>query len=568
MYNIKKKSKSISTIRLWITLSFIFFISIILVSRLVYLSTFQKNFLENQGDARTVRTVNTPAYRGMLLDRFGQPLAVSTAVATIWANPTIIYSDNNIEHYSYDKLNKILGFKNKYIEKKISENSNKEFIYIKRHIAPDVAEQIASLDLPGIFTKQEFRRYYPNGEVTAHITGFTSIDGEGQEGLEFAYEQELKGKPGSKQVLKDRLGRIIKTVKQYSVAQPGNDITLSIDLRLQYLAYKSLKQAIAQHNALAGVAVLLDVKSGEILALANQPSFNPNDRFDIAPDKIRNRAFTDLFEPGSLLKPLSLASVLSTGLFDSNTMVDTHPGFYKIGKNTVRDVRDFGMLTAQDIIKKSSNVGISKLVLQTDPTNFIKLLYNVGFTAETNINFPGQATGWINEATKGEDFKLATLSYGYGLTVTPMQLIQAYTVFANNGKLKPVTILKQDGSKQKKIQSDISIMSSKVANDILAILNNVMQKDGTGRLAMLNNYEIAGKTGTTRRIGPNGYDEKSHNAMIIGMGPYPEPKLAMLVFIIDPKKNDYYGGKVAGPVFNQVMSRALKLYGATPNKLS
>lgn len=552
-------------IRLFLVLSLFIAVSSVLGVRLWYLFTIQKKFLEQQGDARTVRTVTIPAYRGMILDRYEQPLAVSTAVATVWMNPAIISKDNNLEHYDYNQLAKILELPKDVIKNKALENKHKEFVYVKRQIVPDLAETIEKLKLPGIFIKKEFKRYYPNSEVTAHITGFTSIDEVGQEGVEHLLENNLQGKPGRQQVLKDRLGRVVKTIKQDVVAKPGENVVLSIDLRLQYLAYKSLKEAIAKHAAKAGIAVILDISNGEILALANQPSFNPNDRIALAPNELRNRAVTDLFEPGSLLKPISMAAALSTGKFKENFVVDTNPGYIKVGTNVVRDLHNYGELDLKGIIKKSSNIGITKLTLASDPSNLINLLYDLGFGEPTSAYMLGEAGGWINPVKPSEEFKLSTLSFGYGIAATPLQLIQAYSVLGNHGKFIPITIFKHNNDDLNTSKKPKQIMSSKVADQVLTMLNAVMQPDGTGRSAMIPNYESAGKSGTTRKLTENGYDETKHNSLFIGMAPYPNPRLAMLVFIIEPTKNDYYGGAVAGPVFRDVISRALQLYGISPN---
>lgn len=558
--------------RLFLVVSIIMIFSTVIAVRLGYLFIIQKKFFKDQGDARAVRTVTTPAYRGLIFDRNGEPLAVSTEVKTIWVNPSLIMdesSKNNTEQelsFNYTELNKLLGLKPGYVENKIIENKSKEFIYIKRHVPPDIANKAIELDLPGVFEKKEFKRFYPNGEVTAHVTGFTSIDEIGQEGLEYALDKELLGKPGKKQVLRDRLGRVIKTIRQESVAKAGENVTLSIDLRLQYLTYRALKEAIIKHDALAGTAIIVNAKTGEILALANQPSYNPNDRSNIDHNEMRNRAITDLFEPGSLIKPLSMASILSNSHLKSTANVNTNPGVMQIGKHKVRDIRNYGEISVNDVIKKSSNVGISKLTLQYDSGEFVRLLHDVGFERNTLRNFPGEAEGWVNEVQYGEDFKLATLSFGYGLTTTPLQLLQAYSIFANQGRFIPVTLLKKgESDNDNNLFDEHYIVEPRIADQVLAMLNSVMQVDGTGRLARLKNYETAGKTGTTRRVTKDGYDENSHNAMFIGMAPYPNPRFAMIVVIIDPKKNGYYGGMVAGPVFKQVMPKALQLYGVSPS---
>ncbi len=556
------RDKKIYKLRLALICTACVGIVICLIGRLGYLFIAQKNFLEKQGEARTMRTNLVPAYRGIIFDRNGEPLAVSTSVETIWANPKIILRDNNLLQYNYAALEKILELPKNHFSSKLKENKSKEFVYIKRHIAPDTAELITKLDLPGIYSKKEFRRYYPNGEVTSQLLGITSIDEHGQEGLEYLFDKQLRGVSGNTQVIQDRLGRTIKTVKQISVAKPGENITLSIDLRLQYLTYSALAKAISEHNAEAGVAILLDVQSGEILALANQPAFNPNDRGDVNYKEVRNRAVTDLFEPGSLLKPISMAAVLSANVISEDTLVDTDPGWYKVDNKVIRDIKNNGILSLNGIIKKSSNIGIAKLTLQFEPENLINLLYKFGFASPTSINLPGEVAGWINQIKKGQHHKLATLSFGYGISATPMQLMQAYSVFANSGKMVPMSFLKNN-NKNSVITDNLSnqIISKHVADKVLKMLNDVVQPDGTGKLAAIPNYQVAGKSGTTRRVSDGGYDENRHNSMFIGMAPYPNPKFAMLVFVIDPKNNEYYGGQVAGPIFSKVMSEALKLNG-------
>ncbi|MBP9722022.1 MAG: penicillin-binding protein 2 [Gammaproteobacteria bacterium] len=566
MIKINHNNKNIYNIRLFLIVGIIIAIAFCLVARLSYLFLVQKNFLEKQGAARTLRTNTIPAYRGIIFDRMGEPLAVSTAVETIWANPRIILHEDNYKKYSYSQLNQVLNLPKDYFYNKLQENKTKEFVYIKRHIAPDIAELATKLDLPGIYSKREFRRYYPNGEVTSQLLGITSIDEQGQEGVEFLFDKKLRGTSGKTSVLQDRLGRTIKTVKQISVAKPGENITLSIDLRLQYLTYTALAKTIAEHNAEAGIAIIVDIKSGEILALANQPSFNPNGRGDVNYKEVRNRAVTDLFEPGSILKPISMAAVLNTNRISEDLVVDTDPGWYKIDNKVVRDIRNFGPLSLSGILKKSSNIGVAKLTLQFEPENLINLLYKFGFTSPTAVNLPGEAAGWINQIKPGQHHKLATLSFGYGISATPMQLMQAYTVFANDGKMIPLSFLKNNhNGLNNQNNFNEQVISKAVANKILKMLNDVVQPDGTGRLAAIPNYELAGKSGTTRRVTDGGYDENRHNSMFIGMAPYPNPKLAMLIFVIDPKNNEYYGGAVAGPVFSKVMASALKLYGIPPN---
>lgn len=582
--NKKADHNKVYKIRLILVLLIIIFITSILLLRLGYLFIIKKQFLAQQGDSRTVRVVSNPAYRGIIFDRNGELLAVSTPVDTIWANPSIIYNNDNLELYNYSEINKILDLNNtNNILNKIKNNKNKEFIYLKRQVAPDLADKINNLNLPGIFTKREFKRYYPNSEITANLLGITTIDEDGQEGIEFLYNKELSGVSGKKQVLQDRLGRPVQTLKQITVAKPGEDIELSIDLRLQYLAYANLNEAIKKHNALAGVAIILDLKSGEILALVNQPSFNPNDRSNIDYKKLRNRAVTDLFEPGSLLKPFSMAAILEYNNYPDDYIIDTSPGYYYLQGHKISDVRNFGILSLEKALKKSSNVAISKLTLENTPDKLLKLLYNFGFGSKTIIDLPGEVEGWINPIRNKEKHQLAALSFGYGMTATPMQIMQAYYILANiadkNSKvINPISLIKHKNH-DKDNYNNIEIenyynnifkntISQSTAEKLLKMLNSVMQSDGTGRLAMIPNYETAGKTGTTKRITTTGYADNSYNAMIIGMAPYPNPKLAMLVYVLDPKENGYYGGQVAGPVFKKTMSEALKLYGIPPNKVA
>ncbi len=529
-----------------------------LLYRVVDLQVLNKEFLQNHGDARALRVVKIPAHRGMITDRNGESLAISTPVNSIWAVPRkVMASDAKL-----DQLAKYLHMDEKELSSMLKDRMGRQFVYLKRHVAPALAEQVMLLDIPGVSLQREYRRYYPAGEVTSHVLGFTNIDDSGQEGMELAYDNWLKGSPGSKRVLKDRLGRIIENIESITTPDPGNELVLSIDRRVQYLAYRELKSAVNHHKARAGTLVMLDVKTGEIIAMVGQPSYNPNNRTGLKSGHYRNRAVTDVFEPGSTLKPFTIATALESGLYNLKSTIDTHPGFFKVGDHTIRDHRDYGVIDLATVIKKSSNIGASKIALSLEPLEFWSTLTKVGFGQATGSGFPGEASGFLNPYNNWSEVEQATMSFGYGISTTALQLAQAYMPFATDGMMLPVTFLK--------VSEPVAasrVFSAGVARQVRAMLETVVQIGGTGYRASIEGYRVAGKTGTVHKTVAGGYSEDRYLSLFAGMAPASNPRLIAVVIIDEPKGDQYYGGLVAAPVFSKVMAGALRLLDIPPDDL-
>lgn len=527
--------------------------------RVVDLQIFDHDFLNGQGNARTLRVEEVNAYRGMILDRYEEPLAVSTPVVSIWANPQQIEDAAT----TASLLSGPLGVPSKTLQERLAVKGSREFVYLKRHLSPGRAEQIINLDLPGIHTQREFRRYYPAAEVAAHLVGFTNIDDQGQEGLELAYDEWLHGETGKKRVLKDRYGRVIEDLQEIKSEKPGQNLQLSIDLRLQYLAYRELKAAVEEHNAKSGHLVLLDAQSGEVLAMVNQPSYNPNNRATMNHTNLRNRAMTDVFEPGSTMKPLTVAAALESGKFNNRSQINTAPGYLRLGRNVIRDHRNYGTIDLATLISKSSNVGASKLALAMDAESVVGMFRSVGLGQDTGSGFPGERVGLLPYHSQWRDVEKATLSYGYGLSVTTLQLAQAYTAFANGGWVKPASLLRQDVPVQGQ-----QVMSAKTADSLLGMLEKVIQKGGTGTRAAIPFYRVAGKTGTVHKLSEGGYQDDKYLAVFAGLAPATNPRVVAVVVIDEPGGNEYYGGEVAAPVFSRVVAGALRLMDVSPDDVS
>ena len=403
----------------------------------------QRDFLQGQGDARYLRTVAIPAHRGMITDRNGEPLAISTPVESVWANPQELAHARE----SWPKLARLLEMSVDELEQQLARRMDREFVYLRRHINPELAEKVMALRIPGVALQPEYRRYYPMGEVVAHVVGFTNIDDAGQEGVELMMDERLRGTPGSKRVIKDRLGRIVENVESISEPRAGDDLQLSIDRRVQYLAYRELKAAVQRHHAKAGSAVVLDVTTGEVLAMVNQPAYNPNNRSDLSSKRFRNRAVTDVFEPGSTMKPFTISAALESGRFRPTTAIDTSPGMLRLGGFTIRDSHDYGRIDVSTVIQKSSNVGASRIALALEPRRLWDMLSRFGFGYDTGSGFPGEAAGLLNAYQDWREVERATISYGYGLSVTPLQLVSAYATLAAEGKHRPVSFFKVDKDK-------------------------------------------------------------------------------------------------------------------------
>lgn len=551
---------SFSTWRYKLIISSMLVASAFLSYRALDIQVLDNDFLQTQGDARHLRTISLPAHRGMLLDRNGEVLALSSPVVSVWADP----DDVPLNHENLKDLaqlvNKPVSSLKHVIKQKQAQD--KEFVYIKRHLNPSVEMQVKSLNIPGVSTLREFKRYYPTGEVSAHVVGFSNIDEEGIEGLELQADDQLKGRPGKDRVLQDRRGIIINSVDLLEVPQPGQDIQLSLDKRLQYIAYRELQKAVKVHKAKSATLVLLDAHSGEVLALANAPSFNPNNLAGLDKSLLRNFAIRDLIEPGSTMKPFIIAAGLETKQINPTVPVKTSPGYMRVGSATIRDVRNFGTLDLTRIIQKSSNVGISKVAMHIPREVLWEKLSDMGFGELTKSQFPGESVGYLPFFGEWKPITQATLSYGYGASVTPLQLAQAYSIFANDGKLTPLTLQKVDHIVRGK-----QVLSPEVSRQVLAMMETVVSREGTAWEARIPGYRVAGKTGTVKKAIKGGYSEDDYLALFAGIAPVSEPRLVAVVVVDEPTSKHYYGGKVAAPVFANVMSEALRLLNIAPDDI-
>lgn len=543
--------------RYFLVLAVMVCLGLAVASRVVYLQVVDRDFLQNQGDKRVVRSEKIPAYRGIVKDRNNEPLAVSTPVTTVWADPQRLV----VEQVRWPLLAKKLGTSESRLRDRVLRNQDKRFIYLRRHMSPHKAAEVLALDLNGVYGLTEYHRYFPAGEVAAHIVGFTDIDENGQEGIELAYDDLLQGHHGKKRVIKDLHGRVVKDIGLIESAEPGEDLTLSIDLRAQYLAYKELLTAVNEYKAAAGSVVAVDIDTGEILAMANQPSYNPNNRSRKDVPNFRNRAVTDVFEPGSTVKPFTIAAALESGKWKANSYVDTSPGFVKVGRKRIRDMSNYGVIPVTKIITKSSNVGASKLALSLDPDSISNMFRRVGLGEATGIGFPGESVGIMPFKERWRPIEVATLSYGYGLSVTSLQLAQAYAVIGSGGLKKPLSLLKVEHSPKGQ-----RVLSEDVADSVLAMLETVTAKGGTAKKARVPGYRVAGKTGTVHKVSAMGYEDHRYQALFAGLAPVDDPKIALVVVIDDPKGDRYYGGQVAAPVFSRVMAGLLRVKNVPPDR--
>ncbi|MGB7816210.1 MAG: penicillin-binding protein 2 [Methylotenera sp.] len=521
-----------------------------LFMRGIYLQSLHKAFLQQKGDARYSRSLVLQAHRGKITDRNGELLAISSPVESVWASPP----DVEINKQQKNALAKLLAIKTKDFDKKIA-NREREFVYLKRRISPELAAKVMSLEIPGVFLQREYKRFYPAGDVTAHLVGFTGIDDNGQEGFELAKNSVLSGKAGSRRVIKDRQGHIVEDLEAVKVPQDGHDLVLSIDRRLQYLAFRELAKAVELHKASAGAVVILDAKTGEVLAMVNLPTYNPNNPINIK-GKTRNRAITDTFEPGSTMKPVTASAAMQFGDFKPDTKIQTAPGSMSIGPATIHDSHMHGILTVAQVIQKSSNVGAAKMALSLKREELWSTFNQLGFGTPTHIGFPGEASGILRNYKSWRPIEQATMSFGHGISLTLLQLARAYTVFANEGELKPVSLIKLAEA-----PVGHQVFSAQVANDVKDMLELVVQPGGTALKAQVAGYRIAGKTGTAHKLGPQGYEKDKYVASFVGMAPASNPRLIMAVMIDEPsiEKDQYYGGASAAPVFSAVMADALRM---------
>lgn len=530
---------------------------LVLAGRAIYLQSLRHEFLQQKGDALASRIVELPAHRGMIADRTGEPLAISTPVESLWANP----SAAQLNAQQLKQLAVVLDMPVQEIQAKLAQ-TDKEFVYIKRRLPPNQAEAVAKLGIAGLALQREYRRYYPAGEVAAHLLGFTGLDDSGQEGMELAYQNVLAGVPGSRRVLKDRKGNIFEDVESILSPKPGQDLTLSIDMRLQYLAYRELQAAVVANKAKAGAIVVLDAKTGEILALANTPSFNPNNREGVKPWQMRNHAVTDEYEPGSTMKPFTIAAAMDTGKYRPDTLIDTENGSYVIGTKRIHDAHPHGMLTVSQVIQKSSNVGASKIALSMTPEYMWTAFHNAGFGTVPQVGFPGAASGSLRPYQKWRTIEQATMSYGNGISVSLLQLARAYTVFTNHGVMRPVTMLKINGAGQ----PGTRVFSAQSADALIPMLESVISPEGTAPQAAIEGYRVAGKTGTAHKPDRGGYSADKYIASFIGFAPASNPRLIIAVMVDEPSAGQYYGGTVSAPVFKKVMQGALRQLDVAPDK--
>jgi cell division protein FtsI (penicillin-binding protein 3) len=530
--------------------------ALVLLGRSVQLQVLDRQFLAEQGDMRHARVARMPAHRGAVLDRFGEPLAVSSPVDTVWVNPPEIAQAGD----GIARLARALKRNRQWLAQRVTSNLDREFLYVARHMDPAEAAKVRALGIPGVYLMREYRRYYPNSEVTGHLLGFTNLDEAGQEGLELAYDQSLAGVAGKKRVIQDGRGRIVQNVESIEAPRPGEDLHASIDLRIQYLAYRELKSAVRQHNARAGSVIVLDVTTGEVLAMVNQPSFNPNDRAQYEVARYRNRAVTDIFEPGSSIKPFVVAAALASGRYRPDTLVDTSA--IKVGVKTIQDKHDYGIVDLGQVLARSSNAAMAKIALSLEPEQMHGTLSALGFGDVTASGFPGESAGLLSGAAHWRPIGIATMAYGYGLSVTPLQLAQAYATIGAGGVQRPVTF-----RRAQEAAAGERVLPERVARDLVGLLEGAVKPAGTGVKAAVPGYRVAGKTGTAWKATAGGYSTDRYLSVFAGVVPASRPRLAVVVMIDEPGGTLYYGGDVAAPVFAEVVAGALRLMSVAPDDL-
>jgi cell division protein FtsI (penicillin-binding protein 3) len=545
----KKKEQAVRRFRnrSALVLGFFALTAAALVARAVDLQVLSNDFLAREADARHLRTAKISAHRGAITDRNGEPLAVSTPVDSIWANPGQLAPAAE----ELPRLARLLDLDAEQLMRRLTRSMNREFVYLRRHLAPDLADRVQALELPGVNVLREYRRFYPAGEVTGHLLGFTDIDDAGQEGLELAFNHWLAGESGAKRVLKDNRGRSIEDVESIRPPQHGRTLAASIDLTIQYLAYRELKAAVSRHRAASGSIVVLDVNTGEVLAMVNQPAYNPNDRSQLAVERYRNRAVTDILEPGSSVKPLVMAAALESDRFRPGSIVDTGPGWVEVGVKRIEDTESLGAIDLTTV-----------LAMALEPEQLWQTLAGFGIGSLTSCGFPGESAGLLSHYSHWRPISQATLAYGYGLSVTPLQLARAYAVIGSGGLMRPVSLLALDEP-----PPATRVIGESTARQVLGMMEEVVLPGGTGTRADVAGYRIAGKTGTARKFAAGGYSEDRYLAIFAGLAPASDPRLAVVVVIDEPGGDDYYGGQVSAPVFARVTSEALRLLAVPPDDL-
>lgn len=531
----------------------------VLLARALHLQVFDKGFLISQAEARHLRTATISANRGGITDRNGEPLAASMPVDSLWASPQELAQVPE----SIPELARALDLDANVLARQVTRNVEKDFLYLRRHMNPADAREILDRRIPGVHVLREYRRYYPAGEVTGHLVGFTNVDDEGQEGLELEFDDWLQGRDGRKMVLRDRLGRVIEDVERLEPPSPGRTVASSIDLRIQYLAYRELKASIQHNRALSGSAVVLDAETGEVLAMVNQPSYNPNDRAQYSPNRFRNRAITDLFEPGSSLKPLVIAAALESGQWKRDSRVDTNPGMIQVGNKVIEDKHNLGRIDLATLLARSSNVGATKVAMSLPSEQLWTVLSRFGLGKTTSSGFPGESAGLLSHYENWRPIAKATLAYGYGLSVTPLQLAQTYAVLAADGVMRPVSVIRVD-----RAPIGRKVISADNARAVVAMLEHVVGPEGTGMRAAVAGYRVAGKTGTARKFDVGGYSEERYTAVFAGVAPVSRPRLAVVVIVDEPRAGAYYGGDVAAPVFSKIVEGAMRIMAIPPDGMT
>lgn len=537
-------------------------LGVVSIARLAFVQLHQSDFLKSQGDKVVLHNESLPMNRGFIFDRNQEVLAASTPVPSIWANPKLL----DTQSQGFRELATILNKRLSRLKEEMEKVKERDFIYLKRQVTPDLAAQIEQLNLDAVHIRMEYKRYYPAGKVTAHVVGLTNIDDQGQEGVELSFNEQLSGIQGSKRVLRDNQGRNIADIGYVTWPKIGQDLVLSLDLRLQYIAYRELQKAVKKHKAASGSIVLLDAASGEILALVNEPSYNPNSTQKINFSHVRNRALTDMIEPGSTIKPLVVAAALNSRQYTRDDVIDTNPGFIRVGNKVIRDPANYGVIDLKTLIAKSSQVGIVKLAQSMRMDYVVETMAKFGFDGPTGLELPGESTGRMPDLPTMNETSRAALAYGYGMAVTPLQLARAYTIFANQGEISDLTILKKNAGADKDRRA---VIAQETALDLLDFLEAVTERSGTATKAKNHLYSIAGKTGTVRRTkrgGNQGYDKNSHNSLFVGIAPSGAPKIVGVVLIREPKGQVRGGGYIAAPVFSKVAVASLRLLGVVPDQ--
>ncbi|MDP4652248.1 MAG: penicillin-binding transpeptidase domain-containing protein [Haliea sp.] len=518
-----------------------------------------RSFLQDQGQNRAVRNAEIPAYRGVISDRRGEPLAVSTPVISLVADPRLLADVSDLS-----ALAKGLDMPLADLQTRLERFAGRSFMYLRRHMVPADARNVLALRLPGVSGRREYQRYYPAGEVAGHLVGFTNLDGRGIAGLELAYDDWLKGTPGKKQYIKDLHGDAVRDIGVLEPARPGKDLRLSIDLRLQYLHHQELQRAMAVTGAASGSIVTLDSHTGEALAMVNHPVYNPNGRRGISPDQTRNRAVTDMFEPGSTMKTFTLVAALESGRYSTETLIDTSPGRIRVGRKTLPDPRNYGEITVSRVIEKSSQVGVTKIALDIGHEPIREVFGRFGFGAALGTGFPGESAGQLPNRSRWSDIEKVTLAFGYGLTATPLQLAHAYTAFANDGVMPAVSLIASDGD----LAPGKRVVGADIAREVLAVLQRVTEEHGTARRARVPGYAVGGKTGTVHKVGPGGYQDNKYIAFFAGLAPAADPRFVTVVVINEPQGEAYGGGAAAAPVFARVAQGTLRLLNLPPDEIA